>query len=108
MGQPSWTTLDEILDERMGPKGTPERDNFERRVEEGIHAYYVGEAIRQARQSRGLTQEQLGEMVGVQKAQISRIEHGTNMSLRSLSRIFKALDLRVSLQVGDLTSVALT
>ena len=35
----------------------------------------LGQAIKQARQERNLTQEQLGDLVGVQKAQISKIEN---------------------------------
>jgi transcriptional regulator with XRE-family HTH domain len=35
----------------------------------------LGQAIKQARQERNLTQAQLGELVGVPKAQISKIEN---------------------------------
>ena len=41
--------------------GTPERDAFERSVDEAVQAYRVGEAIKQARESQNLTQAELGE-----------------------------------------------
>ena len=36
-------TFDEILDEQVGPKGTPRSDKQERKVEEALHAYRIGE-----------------------------------------------------------------
>jgi transcriptional regulator with XRE-family HTH domain len=38
----------------------------------------LGRMIKQARQQRNLTQAQLGKLVGVQKAQISRSESSAN------------------------------
>ena len=38
-------TQEELLDRDLGPIGTPERDAFERQVEEEVRAYHVGEAI---------------------------------------------------------------
>ena len=52
----------------------------------------VGEAIRKALLAQSLTQEQLGERIGVQRAQISKLEKGTTaISLRTMSRVFQAL-----------------
>jgi transcriptional regulator with XRE-family HTH domain len=39
----------------------------------------LGSAIKQARKERNLTQQQLGELVGVKKAQISKIENSRLM-----------------------------
>ena len=44
-----------------------------------VNAYIVGEAIRKARLAQNLTQEQLGERIGVQCAQISKLEKGTSV-----------------------------
>lgn len=60
----------------------------------------VGEAIRLARKSQNLTQSQLGERLGVGKAQISRIETGDSATLATLSRVFKAMGLTVSIDIG--------
>ena len=48
----------------------------------------IGKAIRQTRQERNLTQEELGKLIGVQKAQISRIEKNTsNVTMDTLLRV---------------------
>ena len=41
-------TLDEMTDMYIGPIGTPKRDAFEEKLAAELHAYHVGEAIRQA------------------------------------------------------------
>ncbi len=84
-------TLDETKDMLLGKVGTPERDEHERKVNEALHAYRIGEAIKKARLMQNLTQEELGERVGVQRAQISRIEKGYSISIPTMSRVFKAL-----------------
>lgn len=42
-------SLEEVKDELLGRIGTPERDEHERKVEEALHAYRIGEAIKSAR-----------------------------------------------------------
>lgn len=101
-------SLDEILDEDMGKIGTPKRDAFEAEVQAEIHAYKIGEAIKKARLSQHLTQEQLGERLGVQRAQISRIEKGRSISLATMGRVFKALGIATAtLDLGSIGKVAL-
>ena len=99
--------FEETLDRDFGPVGTPRRDEFERNVDESVHAYKLGEAIRQARISQNLTQEQLGKKVGVQKAQISRLERGKSISLSNITRIFKAMGIPLTLEMGNIGKVAL-
>lgn len=101
-------TLEEVKDELIGKVGTPERDRHEREVAEAVNAYFIGEAIRRARQAQNLTQEQLGERIGVQKSQISKLERGKSITLASMSRIFKALGITTaSLDLGSFGKVAL-
>lgn len=101
-------TLDEVKDELLGKVGTPERDSFERKVQDAVYAYRIGEAIRDARKRENLTQEQLGERVGVKKAQISRIERGYSVTIPTMSRVFKALGFpSASLDLGNGQKVAL-
>jgi len=45
-------TLDEMTDRYIGPVGTPKRDAFEQKLADELHAYHVGEAIRQAREAQ--------------------------------------------------------
>lgn len=99
--------FEELLDEEYGPVGTPERDKFERKVDESVHAYELGEAIKRARMSKKLTQEQLGEKLGIQKSQISRLERGRSISLASVTRVFKAMGIPLTLEVGNIGRVAL-
>lgn len=101
-------SFDEIQDEIIGVKGTPERDSYEQELQEELHAYHIGEAIKKARLSQNLTQEQLGEKIGVQRSQISRLEKGRNISLSSMSRVFKALGIATaSIDLGSVGKVAL-
>lgn len=101
-------TLEEALDEHFGKVGTPRRDAHEAQVAEAVYAYQIGEAIKKARLEQNLTQEQLGEKIGVQRAQISRLENGRSISLTSMSRIFKALGFATaSLDLGTFGKVAL-
>ena len=60
----------EIEDEFIGVKGTPKRDKYEA----DLNAFLIGVDIKQPREARNLTQEQLGELMGVKRAQISKIE----------------------------------
>lgn len=86
------TPLSEIVDEVWGKKGTPERDRMENQLKEELNSYFIGEAIKKARQAQNLTQEQLGERIGVQRAQISRLEKGKSIiTLPTMSKVFKAL-----------------
>ena len=99
--------FEELLDEDYGPIGTPERDQFERDVDESVSAYRLGEAIKQARLSKNLTQEQLGQKVGIQKSQISRLELGKSISLPSITRLFKAMGIPIALEMGSFGKIAL-
>ena len=92
MEEKSLTSLGSLLDEVWGKEGTEKRDEMEARAKAEVNSYLVGEAIRSARQSQNLTQEELGRLVGVQKSQISRLEKGTKViTLSTMSRVFQAL-----------------
>jgi len=89
-------TLDEVQDKLIGQVGTPERDLFEYELQMDL----IGKAIKQTRQERNLTQEELGKLIGVQKAQISRLENRTsNVTMGTLLKVFTALKAKVKLQV---------
>lgn len=107
VGDMKFIDFEETLDRDLGPIGTSKRDEFERDVDESVHAYKLGEAIKQARLSQHLTQEQLGERIGVQKAQISRLERGKSISLSSITRLFRAMGIPLTLEMGKIGRVAL-
>ena len=48
--------FEDILTEQYGEIGTPRRDKFERQVDEAVHAYRIGEAVKKARLQQNLTQ----------------------------------------------------
>ena len=100
-------SFEELLDEDYGPIGTPERDEFERDVDVAVQAYRVGEAIKQARKAQRLTQAQLGEKMGVQRAQVCRLESGKSITLTSMMRAFRALGVQVALDMKGIGRVAL-
>ena len=58
----------------------------------------IGKLIKDARISKGLTQEQLGNLVGVQKSAIAKYENGrvVNIKRSTLHKLAEALDLRGS------------
>lgn len=95
-------TFEELLDEDLGAIGTPRRDKFEADVEAEVKAYYIGEAIRTARKKKNLTQEQLGQLMGVQRAQISKIENGKNLNFTTISKAFRAMGVAASLNFGGM------
>jgi DNA-binding XRE family transcriptional regulator len=89
-------SLEELTDKHIGKKGTNKRDEFENELRIDL----LGHAIKQARQERNLTQEQLGELVGVKKAQISKIENSTtDARFETILKVFKALDAKVIFNV---------
>ena len=101
-------SFEEVKDEVFGKVGTPERDDYERKVADALHAYRIGEAIKEERLKQKLTQEQLGERIGVKKAQISRMERGYSISIPTMSRVFKALGISTAtLDLGAAGKVAL-
>jgi DNA-binding XRE family transcriptional regulator len=89
-------TFDEAKDKYLGKKGTPERDAYENELQLDL----IGEAIKQARKERKLTQTQLGELIGVKKAQISKIENNmTDARFETILKVFRALNARISFNV---------
>ena len=89
-------TLDEVTDQIVGEIGTKTRDKFEYDLQMDL----IGNAIKETRKERKLTQEDLGKLIGVQKAQISRLENNaSNATIDTLMRVFSALKATVKLQV---------
>jgi len=89
-------SLDEITDKHIGKRGTPNREAFEYELQLDL----LGEAIRKARLERNLTQEELGRLVGVQKAQISKLENSlTDARFEIIIKVFKALNAKINFQV---------
>ena len=89
-------SLDEVQDQLIGKVGTANRDKFEYELKMDL----IGKAIKQTRQERNMTQEELGKLIGVQKAQISRLEsNASNVTIDTLMKVFTALKAKVKLHV---------
>jgi len=89
-------SLETLTDQYIGEKETKKRDEFENE----LRLDFLGQAIKEARQERNLTQEELGLLVGVRKAQISKIENSTtDASLTTILRVFEALGAKINFNV---------
>ena len=94
MAKMNFTPADDLIDEVWGKVGTPERDAMEAQLKEDLQAYFVGEAIKKARLKQNLTQEELGERIGVKRSQICKLESGkSSITISTMRRIFQALGI---------------
>ncbi|MEN0006718.1 MAG: helix-turn-helix transcriptional regulator [Bacteroidota bacterium] len=89
-------TLDQIKDRFIGEPGTFQREAYE--IELKIEL--IGDMIKRVRKQRNLTQSELGELIGVKKAQISKLENSThNVSIGTILKVFEALKAKVKLNI---------
>ena len=87
------STLSEMKDKYIGSVGTMERDEFEFELRMDV----LGKMIKKVRLERQLTQEELGKLIGVQKAQISKIENSTNSAtIDTIVKVMDALNAEIS------------
>ena len=95
MDTKSWK---EIKDTVYGKKGTKRRDELERDSE----SFKIGMLLRNAREEKKLTQEQLGELIDKKRTYISRVENnGSNLTLKTLYDIVeKGLGGKVEITIS--------
>jgi DNA-binding XRE family transcriptional regulator len=99
-GNLTMMTFDQLKDKHIGKIGTTERDKYELDLKVEV----LGETIKSVRKERHLTQEQLGELVGVQKSQISKLERNTrNVTIETILKVFRALktNIKFSIEMTD-------
>lgn len=68
--EPKLTSLEQFVEKEFGPLGSQSRENFEDQYE----TFKLGVLIQQAREKKGLTQEQLAQLAGTNKSYISKLE----------------------------------
>lgn len=87
----------DIKDTVYGTKGTERRDELERDFE----SFKIGLLLRNAREEKNLTQEQLGELIDKKRTYISRVENnGSNLTLKTLFDIVeKGLGGKVKISI---------
>ncbi|MCP9199985.1 helix-turn-helix domain-containing protein [Gramella sp. GC03-9] len=93
-------TLDQMKDKHIGEIGSEEREKYEFDLRLDV----LGEMIKSVRKERHLTQEQLGELIGVQKSQISKLERNAkNVTIETILKVFKALkaNIKFSIEMAD-------
>jgi HTH-type transcriptional regulator / antitoxin HipB len=89
-------SLSEMKDKYIGEIGTVDREEYEYELRMDV----LGKMIKKARIERNLTQEQLGQLVGVQKSQISKLESSTNSAtIDTILKVFKALKADIHFNV---------
>ncbi len=89
-------SLEELTDKYIGKKGSSEREQFEFELKLDV----LGEMIKKARKEQHLTQEELGQLVGVQKSQISKIENNTkDVRFSTVLRVFDALKAKIKITI---------
>jgi len=89
-------SIDTMIDKHIGKQGTPKPEVFENELKLDL----LGEAIKQAGLERNLTQEQLGQLFGVHKAQISKLENSlTDARIDTIIKVFKALNAKINFNV---------
>lgn len=77
-------SLDQFVDEKFGKRGTDKREEFETECD----AFKLGVLIQQAREEKGLTQEQLALLAGTNKSYISKLERNLkDIRFSTLQRI---------------------
>ena len=87
----------EIKDTVYGKKGTERRDELDRDFE----SFKIGLLLRNAREEKNLTQEQLGVLIDKKRTYISRVENnGSNLTLKTLFDIVeKGLGGKVNISI---------
>jgi len=98
MNNKNLTSLSEFIDKEVGLKGTSKREEFDK----GYEAFKLGAIIQQARQAKGLTQEQVAMLAGTNKSYISKLEKDLkDVRFSTLQRIIKdglGAELQISIK----------
>ena len=95
------TSIDTLVDKHIGKKGTENRESFEYELKLDV----IGQIIKEARIKQNLTQEQLGELIGVKKAQISKLENNTKQfRIDTILKVLNALGakLKLTVELGEI------
>ncbi len=96
--KPNTRTLNEFIDDHFGERGNPKREKFEK----GYETFKLGAMLQEARLKKGLTQAQLAERCGTNKAYISKIENNVKeVRISTLQKIIEqGLGGRLNLSVS--------
>ena len=74
---------------------------FAKGYDEGYEQFKIGAMLKQARESAGLTQEELAKRLKTKKTAISRIEnHAEDIKLSTLEKVASALGKKLELKIA--------
>ncbi len=93
-------TLNQMEDKYIGKEGTIERDIYEYELKMEL----LGRMIKATRKEKQMTQEKLGQIVGVSKSQISKLEnHTSSATIQTIIKVFYALndDIQFNIRLRD-------
>ena len=89
--------FNDVKNKYVGAPGTTEREAYEAE----LSAELIAEKIKQLRKAKKLTQQELGDKLGVKKSQVSRLESSTsNVTIETLQKVFSALGAKVQFTVS--------
>jgi len=89
-------TLRQAEDKLIGKIGDKSRNDYELRIK----LIQFGQLIKEVRKEKGLTQMELGDLIGVTKSQISKLENGnSNMTIGTIFKIFEAMKSEIYFEV---------
>jgi len=91
------TTWTDLKDDIYGKKGTIRRDRLDREFK----SLRIGLMLREARETKKMTQDQLGQIIDKKRSYISRVENdSSNMTLKTLFDIVeKGLGGKIKIQI---------
>ena len=90
------TRFEDLEEKYFGEIGTPEREDYEF----NLNMEMIGDKIKQLRLEKNMTQTQLGELIGVKRAQISKIENGNHSaSVSTIMKVFHAMKAKIKFRI---------
>jgi HTH-type transcriptional regulator/antitoxin HipB len=93
-------TIDQVQDELIGKIGTPERDEYERKLANDIFRREIGAKLSEIRKERGMTVEGLAERIGMKKSTVASIEAGKwGMSIDHIRLLKEALGFDIVFEI---------
>lgn len=88
------TNLEDYMSAKYGAVGSKEREKFR----EEAKAFYLGQIIQETRKKEKITQQELAQRVGKDKAYISKIENGViDPSTSVFYKLIEALGMRIEI-----------
>jgi HTH-type transcriptional regulator / antitoxin HipB len=97
-GKHGTISLDALKEKTLGKTGTKTRDKFERDLTFEV----IGELMREIRKKRELSQEELADILGIDRTIISKVENNTRgQKLSTLFKYAEALGCQITIKITD-------